>query len=114
MALYKVNRRIVLNGSAYNPGSEIELIDSQAAQMKNGQVTAVPVAASPVVPAKPVMPTKPVEPAPVEPSAGPTKLETAVEAAKQSLDAAETAIAEVETQAASQETGTDETTAPVK
>lgn len=55
MGLYKVNRRIVHNHKPYNPGSQIELSDREAKQMKNGQITAVP--QKPVAaPAEPVAP----------------------------------------------------------
>ena len=133
MGMYKVNRRIVLNGKAYNPGSQIDLTDAQAKEMKNGQITAIPstvaepVESVPAAPVKPPMPIKPVmlsKPSstqtPAEPikPAGPeepteSKLSEAIATAKTSLDTAETAIAEVQT-AASQETGTDENTAPVE
>ena len=47
--LYKVNRRILINLKAYNPGSEVELTDKQAAQMRNGQVTLIKAAPVPEV-----------------------------------------------------------------
>jgi hypothetical protein len=43
MTAYKVNRRIVMNGQEYNPGSKIDLTDAQADQMKNGQISVIPV-----------------------------------------------------------------------
>ena len=39
MARYRVERRILLNFRAYNPGSEIELTEAQAKQFRNGQIT---------------------------------------------------------------------------
>lgn len=61
MPRYKVNRRIIHNFKAYNPGSEIDLTDAQAAQMKNGQIT--PIAG---------------EPAPADAKLSPVKDETVV------------------------------------
>ena len=64
MALYKVNRRIVHDHEAFNPGSTIELTDRQAAQMKNGQVSLIPEVAS----KPPISAPKPT-PLPVRPTA---------------------------------------------
>ena len=58
--LYKVNRRIVINFKAYNPGSEVDLNDWQASHIRSGFIT-------------PKAEPKPVEPEPKadEPKAEP-------------------------------------------
>jgi hypothetical protein len=65
MASYKVNRRILHDGLEYKPGSEIELTEKQAAQMKDGQVTLIPAAPKPAP--KPAVPTPPAAPKPAAP-----------------------------------------------
>jgi len=67
MPSYKVNRRILHDGLEYKPGTEIELTEKQAAQMKDGQITLIPVApksAAPVPAPKPAVPTPPAAPKP--------------------------------------------------
>lgn len=39
MARYRVERRILLDFRAYNPGSEVDLTEAQAKQFRNGQIT---------------------------------------------------------------------------
>jgi hypothetical protein len=127
MALYKVNRRIVMGGKAYNPGvegeNEIELTDKQAAQMKNGQVTLMlesttpptqaPVAAKPTlpVPSKSANPQSPTKSTRKQPDL-PGKFATI----KASLDAAEETLSEVSTEVGTPTTepGATENTAPAE
>ena len=65
--LYKVNRRIVINFKAYNPGSEVDLNDWQASHIRSGFIT----------PLEPKAEPKPVEPEPKadEPAAEPKPVE---------------------------------------
>ena len=85
MASYKVNRRILIDFRAYNPGSEIELTDARAKEFKNGQVTRLPAKAE------------------------------AVEAAVESTEPAKAAEEQPEiVEPAKAEPGTEEETAPVK
>ena len=71
--LYKVNRRIVINFKAYNPGSEVDLNDWQASHIRSGFITPIEPAAEP----------KPVEPEPKadEPKAEPAGTGTEEKAA---------------------------------
>lgn len=71
--LYKVNRRIVINFKAYNPGSEVDLNDWQASHIRSGFITPIEIKAEP----------KPVEPEPKadEPKAEPAGTGTEEKAA---------------------------------
>ena len=71
--LYKVNRRIVINFKAYNPGSEVDLNDWQASHIRSGFIT----------PLEPTAEPKPVEPEPKadEPKAEPAGTGTEEKAA---------------------------------
>lgn len=69
MASYKVNRRILIDFRAYNPGSEIELTDARAKEFKNGQVTRLPAKAEAVEAAvESTEPAKEEQPEIVEPA----------------------------------------------
>jgi hypothetical protein len=57
MTLFKVNRRILQNGKTFLPGSQIDLTDKQAAQMKNGQISPMPAEVK-----KAAAPSKPTTP----------------------------------------------------
>ena len=71
--LYKVNRRIVINFKAYNPGSEVDLNDWQVAHIRAGFITPIEPKAEP----------KPAEPEPKadEPKAEPAGTGTEEKAA---------------------------------